>query len=189
MQKKAVTDPDNTFAVTRIRLQACEGILKKAFSVSSLCESAGTISQNVMSAKTPSRGRGAPVKAQDAETAKARILVVDDHPIVREGLVRVIDQTPDLIVCGHAENIPQAVVLLDNSKPDLVIVDISLGGQNGIELIKDIKVRHPALPVLVHSMFDETMYAERCLRAGAKGYVMKHEPPQRLLEAVRQVLK
>ena len=142
-----------------------------------------------MSAKNPPRGKAAPARAQAAGTAKARILVVDDHPIVREGLVRVIDQTPDLLVCGHAENIAQAVVLVDNSKPDLVIVDISLGGQNGIELIKDIKVRHPALPVLVHSMYDETMYAERCLRAGAKGYVMKQEPPQRLLEGVRRVLK
>ena len=98
-----------------------------------------------MSAKNPSRGKAAPAKAQAAGTAKARILVVDDHPIVREGLVRVIDQTPDLLVCGHAENIPQAVVLVDNSKPDLVIVDISLGGQNGIELIKDIKVRSSRL--------------------------------------------
>lgn len=103
--------------------------------------------------------------------------------------MRVIDQTPDLLVCGHAENIPQALALVDTSKPDLVIVDISLGGQNGIELIKDIKVRSPALPVLVHSMYDEAMYAERCLRAGAKGYVMKQEPPQKLLEGVRRVLK
>jgi DNA-binding NarL/FixJ family response regulator len=142
-----------------------------------------------MSANRPSRKRAATAAAQAIETAKARILVVDDHPIVREGLVRVIDQTTDLLVCAHAENIPQALEAVENSKPDLVIVDISLGGQNGIELIKDVIVRHPDLPVLVHSMFDETMYAERCLRAGAKGYVMKQEPPHRLLDGVRRVLK
>lgn len=142
-----------------------------------------------MSAKRSSREKTAAGNARSAETVRIRILVVDDHPIVREGLVRVIDQSPDLLVCGHAENIPQALALVDTSKPDLVIVDISLGGQNGIELIKDIKVRSPALPVLVHSMYDEAMYAERCLRAGAKGYVMKQEPPQKLLEGVRRVLK
>jgi DNA-binding NarL/FixJ family response regulator len=142
-----------------------------------------------MSAKRPSREKTARGNTRSAENVKARILVVDDHPIVREGLVRVIDQTTDLLVCAHAENIPRALEAVERSKPDLVVVDISLGGQNGIELIKDIKVRYPALPVLVHSMYDETMYAERCLRVGAKGYVMKQEPPQRLLEGVRRVLK
>ncbi len=183
MQDEGATGPAAT------GLQACEEARREATCPTPGRESAGAILQNVMSAKTTSSRRGAPVKAQDAGTVKARILVVDDHPIVREGLARVIDQTPDLLVCGHAENIPQALSLLDSSEPDLVIVDISLGGQNGIELIKDIKVRQPALPVLVHSMFDEAMYAERCLRAGAKGYVMKHEPPQKLLGGVRQVLK
>lgn len=120
---------------------------------------------------------------------KTRVMVVDDHPIVREGLLRVIDATPDLMVCGHAENIPAALARIESSKPGIVIVDIALGGQNGIELIKDIKARLPDLPVLVHSMHDETLYAERCLRAGAKGYVMKQEPPQKLLEGVRRVLK
>jgi DNA-binding NarL/FixJ family response regulator len=101
----------------------------------------------------------------------------------------VIDQTADLSVCGQAENIPQALELIEKSKPCLVLVDISLGGQNGIELIKAIKVRHPGLLMWVHSMYDESMYAERCLRAGAKGYVMKQKPPPRLLAAIRQVLK
>jgi len=129
-------------------------------------------------------------EAPDCErTGKARILVVDDHPIVREGLLRVLNSTTDLMVCGHAENIPQALAVMETSRPDLVIVDIALGGQNGIELIKDLKARHPDLPVLVHSMHDESMYAERCLRAGAKGYIMKQEPPQRLLLGVRQVLQ
>lgn len=114
--------------------------------------------------------------------------MVDDHPIVREGLIRVIDQTDDLAVCGQAEGIPQALALIEKSQPALVIVDIALGGQNGIELIKDIKIRLPNLPVLVHSMYDESLYAERCLRAGAKGYVMKQEPPTTLLKAVRRIL-
>jgi DNA-binding NarL/FixJ family response regulator len=143
----------------------------------------------LMSAKMPSKKVSATAATEGAKSVKARILVVDDHPIVREGLVRVIDQSTDLLVCAHAENIQQALEAVESSKPDLVIVDISLGGQNGIELIKDIKVRHPGLPVLVHSMYDEAMYAERCLRVGAKGYVMKQEPPHRLLDGARRVLK
>ncbi len=142
-----------------------------------------------MSAQKPCKETKASATVQASQSAKARILVVDDHPIVREGLVRVIDQTADLLVCAHAENIAQTLDAAERSKPDLVILDISLGGQNGIELIKDLKVRYPNLPVLVHSMFDETMYAERCLRAGAKGYVMKQAPPQHLLDGVRRVLK
>lgn len=124
-----------------------------------------------------------------ARPAKAKVLVVDDHPIVREGLVRVIDATPDLEVCAHAESIPQALEAVERSKPVIAIVDIALGGQSGIELIKDLKTRYPDLPVLVHSMHDESMYAERCLRAGAKGYVMKQEPPERLLQAVRKAMQ
>ena len=142
-----------------------------------------------ISAEGPNEAITVLAASSGGKPVKAGILVVDDHPIVREGLVRVIDQTGDLAVCGQAENIPQALEFIQKSKPDLVIVDVSLGSQNGIELIKDVKVRHPNLPVLVHSMYDESMYAERCLRAGAKGYVMKQEPPSKLLHAVRQVLK
>jgi DNA-binding NarL/FixJ family response regulator len=142
-----------------------------------------------MSAKRPLKERPAPAAAGGVKPAKARILVVDDHPIVREGLVRVIEQTADLSVCGEAETIPRALELLEKSKPSLVVVDLALGEQSGLELIKDIKVRHPDLPVLVHSMYDEAMYAERCLRAGAKGYVMKQEPPPSLISAMRQVLR
>jgi DNA-binding NarL/FixJ family response regulator len=119
---------------------------------------------------------------------KTRILVVDDHPVVREGLARVIENQSDLMICGQAATIPEALAVLAASKPDVAIVDISLGGHNAIELIKDIKVRHPELPVLVHSMHDESVYAERSLRAGAKGYIMKQEPPQNLVVALRQVL-
>jgi DNA-binding NarL/FixJ family response regulator len=115
--------------------------------------------------------------------------MVEDHPIVREGLARVIEQTPDLSICGQVETIPKALEAIERLKPDLVIVDLSLGGQSGIELLKDIKVRWADLPILVHSMYDETMYAERCLRAGARGYIMKQESPQKLLQAIRKVLQ
>ena len=119
---------------------------------------------------------------------RARILVVDDHPTMREGLARVIDETGDLIVCAQAESIDRALELIETTQPDLAIVDITLRRQNGIELIKDLKIRHPKLPVLVHSMHDEQVYAQRSLRAGARGYLMKHEPPPKLLHAIRQVL-
>jgi len=115
-------------------------------------------------------------------------VVVDDHPVVREGLARVIDQADDLTVCAQAESVQQALELIESARPDLAIVDITLGGQSGIELIKDLKVRHPHLPVLVHSMHDEQVYAQRSLRAGARGYLMKHEATPKLLHAIRQVL-
>ena len=119
---------------------------------------------------------------------RARILVVDDHPTMREGLARVIDETADLTVCAQAESIHRALELIETTQPDLAIVDITLRRENGIELIKDLKIRHPKLPVLVHSMHDEQVYAQRSLRAGARGYLMKHEPPPKLLHAIRQVL-
>ncbi|HEX5221836.1 MAG TPA: response regulator transcription factor [Verrucomicrobiae bacterium] len=119
---------------------------------------------------------------------RARILLVDDHPTMREGLARVIDETGDLVVCAQAESIHRALELMESTQPDLAIVDITLRRENGIELIKDLKIRHPQLPVLVHSMHDEQVYAQRSLRAGARGYLMKHEPPTRLLQAIRQVL-
>ncbi len=145
--------------------------------------------KKLVSATRPFQKKAARVPAVEASVKRTGIMVVDDHPIVREGLVRVIDQSSDLYVCGQAENIAQALDLLEKSRPGLAVVDIALGSQNGLELIKDIKVRHPGLPVLVHSMFDEAMYAGRCLRAGARGYVMKQEPPSRLLSAMRQVLR
>lgn len=120
---------------------------------------------------------------------KARVLVVDDHPIVREGLANVINRTNDLAICGQAENPQVALEIIETSKPDIVIADISLAGQSGLDLVKDISVRYPQIPIVVHSMHDESLYAERCLRSGARGYVMKQEPPQRLLEAVRGVLR
>jgi DNA-binding NarL/FixJ family response regulator len=138
-------------------------------------------------ARTPEESVAA-IPATGPTARRIGVLIVDDHPMLRQGLVRVIDQTPDLQVCCEAGDAAQALDRLRESKPGLVVVDIALGSQNGLELIKDIKARYPDLPILVHSMYDEGMYAERCLRAGARGYVMKREPPSRLLSAARQVL-
>ena len=120
--------------------------------------------------------------------ARKRILVVDDHPIFREGLLQSIGRQPDLVVCGEAENGSQALASIGRLKPDLMVVDLSLPGKSGFELVKDIQAIHPDLPVLVLSMHDESLYVERVLRAGARGYIMKHERPKKLLEAIRQVL-
>ena len=118
----------------------------------------------------------------------SRILVVDDHPLFREGLVRVLNQEKDLEVCGEAADGSEALRRLTEGKPDLAIVDISLDGTNGIELTKQLRDRRPDLRILMLSMHDEGVYADRALRAGANGYVMKRERGSVLLEAVRRVL-
>jgi DNA-binding NarL/FixJ family response regulator len=119
---------------------------------------------------------------------KYRILLVEDHPVTREGFARLLDFEPDLQVCGQVGAAHEAVAAVESLHPDLVIVDISLAGTSGIELTKDLVTRHPALPVLVFSTYDETLYAERVVRAGAKGYAMKSEPTEQILTAIRQVL-
>lgn len=128
------------------------------------------------------------MSATTEEISTARILIVDDHPIFREGLRQSIEREPGLNVCGEAANAEEALRLVDEMKPDLVIVDISLGNTSGIDLIKNLKARDPELPLLVLSMHDESLYTERALRAGAMGYVMKHEPPKTVKTAIRRVL-
>jgi DNA-binding NarL/FixJ family response regulator len=120
---------------------------------------------------------------------KHPIYLVEDHPVTREGLARLIDFEPDLHVCGQAGSAVRALAGIPGVKPHLVVVDISLDGTSGIELIKDIVARHPALPILVLSTHDELVYAERALRAGAKGYVMKHAPTGEVMKAIRKVLR
>ena len=142
-----------------------------------------------MSAKKQTQSNKESTSLQATKVKKIKVLLVDDHPTMREGLIRVIERESDLTVCSQAACIQQALEMIESSTPDIAVVDISLGGENGIELIKDIKVRHPQLPVLVHSMHDESVYAERSLRAGAKGYISKQEPPQKLLQAIREVLR
>jgi DNA-binding NarL/FixJ family response regulator len=119
---------------------------------------------------------------------KSRVFIVDDHTMFREGLRQLIEREASLIVCGDAPDAVEALRGIRASKPDVVIVDISLAGASGIELIKDIKAEYEELPVLVVSMHDESLYAERALRAGAMGYVMKHEPAKTVKAAIRKVL-
>lgn len=119
---------------------------------------------------------------------KINILLVDDHPLVREWLSNLIRQQPDLEVGNETGSAPEALQLIEASKPDIAIVDISLASGSGIELIKSIKASHPRVAVLVLSMHDELLYAERALRAGAGGYIMKSEATQKVIEAIRDVL-
>lgn len=120
--------------------------------------------------------------------AKSRVFLVDDHAMFREGLRQLIERDPEVAVCGDAEEAGAAMEGIRASSPDLVIVDISLGGASGIDLIKAIKKEYEDLPVLVVSMHEESLYAERALRAGAMGYVMKHEPSKTVKLAIRTVL-
>jgi len=122
-------------------------------------------------------------------TRRKRILVVDDHPLMRAGVVQWIESTTDLEVPWQADSATQALSLAERHKPDLVLTDISLTGRDGLELIKDIHAVAPGLPVLVLSMHEESLYAARALRAGARGYVMKREGGDRVVEAIREVLQ
>lgn len=126
--------------------------------------------------------------SESPEPVRHRIFLVDDHPVTREGVRVLIDQEPDLVVCGQADSAPAALQLIQRLKPDLAVVDITLKTTSGIELMKNVKALLPDLPVLIMSMHDESLYAERALRAGAKGYVMKHEASDRILTAIRSVL-
>ncbi len=117
-----------------------------------------------------------------------RIVLVDDHPLLREGLKRLITNQQGLTICGMAGTVQEALALVQSEKPDLVITDLTLPGRNGLELIKDLCAGQQGIPVIVLSMHDEMVYAERVLRAGGRGYVMKDAPPERLLEAIRVVL-
>ena len=128
-------------------------------------------------------------KRQDnGSTPKKKVFVVDDHPIVRQGLAQMINREADLMVCGEAEDASTVLQAIVSVKPDILIVDISLNGPDGLELLKNIRTRYPSLPVLILSMHDESIYAERALRAGANGYIMKHEAAEKVLGAVRQIL-
>jgi DNA-binding NarL/FixJ family response regulator len=120
--------------------------------------------------------------------AKRKILVVDDHPIVREGMTLLINREPDLAVCADAEESNAALEAIENLRPDLAIVDISLPGRDGLELLKMIRAKDPQMPVLILSMHGETTYAERALRAGANGYIMKQEATEKVLVAIRRIL-
>ena len=121
-------------------------------------------------------------------TAKRKVFIVDDHPIVRQGLALLINREQDLAVCGDAEEAVSALQQIDDLKPHIVVVDISLSGPDGLDLLKNLRQRAPGLPVLILSMHDESHYAERALRAGASGYIMKQEATERVLVAIRRIL-
>ncbi len=125
----------------------------------------------------------------DTTKALQRIVLVDDHPIVRDGLKQMIEQDPALQVCGEAGSADEALVVVDAQHPDLILVDVFLEGINGIELTKMLCERDPLACVLVLSMHDETLYAERAVRAGARGYVMKQEASRTILEAIHAVMR
>jgi DNA-binding NarL/FixJ family response regulator len=129
----------------------------------------------------------APYKDGD-RFGKRRILLVDDHPIVRQGLAQLINQEADLTVCGEAEDASSALEAVGVARPDLLIVDISLQGPDGLDLLKTVRLRYAAIPVLILSMHDELLYAERALRAGASGYIMKQAATEGLLVAIRKIL-
>jgi DNA-binding NarL/FixJ family response regulator len=120
--------------------------------------------------------------------AAKKILVVEDHPLFRAMLVQLIDQEPGLQVCGEAESVPEALRLCEQTLPDAAIVDLTLAGSNGLDLIEELTARQTSLPVLVLSMHAERHYAERLRRVGAKGFVSKEAPPAEVIVALRQVM-
>ena len=130
-----------------------------------------------------------PAKKKAAVPKRKRVLIVDDHPMMREGLSQLIAGDSDLILCGEAKNTAEALAAISRLSPDLVLADISLPDRNGLELIKDALALQPELKILAISMHDEAFYAERVLRAGARGYIMKLEGGQRIAAAIKQVLE
>jgi DNA-binding NarL/FixJ family response regulator len=127
-------------------------------------------------------------KSNPAELGKVRVLIVDDQPIVRERVAQLINSEADMTACGDTDNSRTAFELAAAQRPDLVITGLSLKDSHGLEFVKDLHARYPRLQVLVFSMYDESLYAERLIRAGASGFVSKHRPTKELLSAVRRVL-
>ncbi|HMP81871.1 MAG TPA: response regulator transcription factor [Verrucomicrobiota bacterium] len=124
----------------------------------------------------------------ETQDTRLRVVVVDDHPMVRERLAEIINREPDLHVCGEAEDRAGALRVISRTDPALAIVDLTLKRSHGLELIKDLKVMHPELRILVVSMQEESLYAERVIHAGAHGYITKQEATRRIMEAIRKVL-
>lgn len=127
-------------------------------------------------------------EAKPDAAARRRVLIVDDHPMTRYGMAQLLQAEPDLEVCGEAEDARHALTLVESQKPDLVLADLSMPGQHGLEFVKDMRAAHPHVAVLVVSMHDEALYAERVMKAGGRGYMMKNAGGKELLKAVRRVL-
>jgi len=131
--------------------------------------------------------RPPPAKKKTAP-AEVRVLIVDDHPFLRLGLAGALEAEPGFSVCAAVASAEEALTAVENLRPDVVVTDLNLPGKSGLELIKDLATLRPSLPVIALSMHAEEIYAERCLRAGARGYVMKDDGSEKLVEAIRQVL-
>src|SRR5271168_4348103 len=123
------------------------------------------------------------------QAKRCRVLLVDDHPIVRQGLALLIDREADLAVCGEADGAHSAFHAITTLRPDIVVLDISLSGPDGLDVLKEIRMKTASLPVLILSMHDESIYAERAMRAGANGYIMKQEATEKVLVAIRRILQ
>src|SRR5271168_5207265 len=123
------------------------------------------------------------------QAKRCRVLLVDDHPIVRQGLALLIDREADLAVCGEADGAHSAFHAIETLRPDIVVLDISLSGPDGLDVLKEIRMKTSSLPVLILSMHDESIYAERAMRAGANGYIMKQEATEKVLVAIRRILQ
>ena len=128
-------------------------------------------------------------KPKDAEPAKTLVAVIEDHPIVRQGVANLVRSEPDLLVCGEAGDVRQGIELIATTHPDLVLTGLSFAQSHGLAFVKDLHARFPRLRVLVFSMYDELLYAERAIRAGARGFVHKRQPMEELRRAIRHVLK
>jgi len=148
-----------------------------------------TVAESVKSKKKPVSSTIMDEEPASNLPPKLKVLLVDDHPITRQGMKALVNQQPNLEVCGEADNAAYAIELVSKLQPDLAIVDIALKTTNGIELTKNIKVQAPNLPVLIVSMHDEGLYAERALRAGAMGYLMKQEAGEKIIQAIQRLLQ
>lgn len=133
-------------------------------------------------------GIARPLAEKAPEGNRIKVFIVDDHPVVRQGLSLLLRLEPDMTCCGEAETVPEALRGIETARPDVAIVDLSLRDSSGLELVKDLHAYHPSLPVVVLSMHDETLYAERVLKAGAKAYLMKDEAQETILTAIRKVV-
>lgn len=137
-----------------------------------------------MAAKSTS----APKAKEEKVKEKLKIVVVDDHPIVRQGLAQIINQEEDMALAGEAGDATEAMKVIKQVNPDMAIIDVSLTGTSGIELTKNILIHYPKMPILIVSMYDESLYVERVLKAGAKGYLMKQEATDNIVAAIRKIL-
>jgi DNA-binding NarL/FixJ family response regulator len=130
-----------------------------------------------------------PTEGDRDGSSRTRVLLVDDHPVMRQGMAAIINEEPDLVVCGEAEGVRTAIAAAAQTRPDVALVDLSVADGDGLELIRDLRNRFPDVRSLVLSMYDETVYAERALRAGARGYIMKAEAATTVMDAIRAVLR